>query len=231
MIGKVDDPGNCLICELCWAEFENWGVLEACDDCGRYVCPECRSASPWDETVVRCKECWGVHGDVTAKAGGTVDFTKENPKLRIPFKKLDVGARAPEKSYSEFEAGWDLFPLKEYQIPIGDIRAVRTGIAVAIPRGYAGRLAERSGLGSRGVAIRGLAQDSDIEFRGKEIDATYRGEIGVLVHNLSRETLRIRPVDKFAQLVIYPICVSPLVEVDELPDSPRGDRGFGSSDR
>lgn len=151
--------------------------------------------------------------------------------MRVPFKRLEAHARAPEKSYSEFEAGWDVFALEEHTIPIGAVRAVRTGIAVAIPPGYAGRLAERSGLGSKGVAIRGLTQDSDVEFRGKEIDATYRGEIGVLVHNLSRETLNIRHGQKFAQLIIYPISIAPLVEVDELPDSPRGERGFGSSDR
>lgn len=78
VVSKGGDPGNALMCELCLAKFDDRSVLEACDDCGRDACPECRSESPWDGTVIRCKECWGSVGESTR-----VHAERPMPRWRI----------------------------------------------------------------------------------------------------------------------------------------------------
>lgn len=139
------------------------------------------------------------------------------PVSKIPFKKLRPDAVAPRKAYP-FDAGWDLTSVEEAIISVGEVVKIRTGIAVAIPNGYSGRIAERSGLGSKGIAL-----------RGGEIDASYRGELIVQMHNLGRGIVHIMPGMRIAQLVIGPILLDELEETDELSDSDRGSNGFGSS--
>lgn len=140
--------------------------------------------------------------------------------IRVPtisFKKLCSEAVAPKKAFPH-DAGWDLSSTEEVIIGVGEVAKVKTGIAVAIPEGYAGRIAERSGLGSKGIAL-----------RGGEIDAGYRGELIVLMHNLGRSHVHIMPGMRIAQLVIYAVVLDEFEEVDDLPEATRGDRGFGSS--
>ena len=97
-----------------------------------------------------------------------------------------------------------------------------TGLAVAIPEGYAGFVQPRSGLASRhGISI--------VNTPGL-IDSGYRGELRVTLLNTDRrEPFTVEPGMRIAQLVILPIPEVELVEVDELPESERGARGFGSS--
>jgi dUTP pyrophosphatase len=99
---------------------------------------------------------------------------------------------------------------------------VPTGLAVAIPEGYAGFVQPRSGLASRhGISI--------VNTPGL-IDSGYRGEVRVTLLNTDpREPFTVEPGMRIAQLVILPIPEVELVEVDELPESERGARGFGSS--
>jgi dUTP pyrophosphatase len=99
---------------------------------------------------------------------------------------------------------------------------VPTGLAVAIPEGYAGFVQPRSGLASRhGISI--------VNTPGL-IDSGYRGELRVTLLNTDRrEPFAVEPGMRIAQLVILPIPEIELVEVDELPGSERGARGFGSS--
>jgi dUTP diphosphatase len=99
---------------------------------------------------------------------------------------------------------------------------VPTGLAVAIPEGYAGFVQPRSGLAARhGISI--------VNTPGL-IDSGYRGELRVTLLNTdAREAFRVEPGMRIAQLVIVPIPEVELVEVDELPASDRGVRGFGSS--
>jgi dUTP pyrophosphatase len=99
---------------------------------------------------------------------------------------------------------------------------VPTGLAVAIPDGYAGFVQPRSGLASRhGISI--------VNTPGL-IDSGYRGEVRVTLLNTDpREPFMVEPGMRIAQLVILPIPEVELVEVDELPESERGARGFGSS--
>lgn len=135
----------------------------------------------------------------------------------IAFRKLCPEAVAPSKAFP-FDAGWDLTSTEEAIIEAGGVIPIKTGISIAIPEGYAGMIAERSGLGKKGVAV-----------RGGVIDSGYRGELIVLMHNLGRNLLHIMPGMRVAQLVIYPICLDVLEETDTLPEADRGDRGFGST--
>jgi dUTP pyrophosphatase len=104
----------------------------------------------------------------------------------------------------------------------GERALVGTGLAIAIPEGYAGFVQPRSGLATKnGISI--------VNSPGL-IDSGYRGELKVTLLNTDpRETFTVEPGMRIAQLVILPIPELELVEVDELPESERGVRGFGSS--
>jgi dUTP pyrophosphatase len=100
---------------------------------------------------------------------------------------------------------------------------VPTGIAVAIPVGYAGMVVPRSGLAARlGVGV--------VNGPGL-VDAGYRGEIKVILINHGSETLALQRGERIAQLVVVPVVEQEFIEVDELPASARGDGGFGSTGR
>lgn len=100
---------------------------------------------------------------------------------------------------------------------------VPTGIAVAVPDGYAGLVVPRSGIAARhGIGV--------VNGPGL-LDAGYRGEINVILVNHGSELFTINRGDRIAQLVVLPVVVQEFVEVDELPLSPRGDGGFGSTGR
>lgn len=98
---------------------------------------------------------------------------------------------------------------------------VPTGIAVAIPIGHAGLVAPRSGLAAR-LGI-GVVNGPGV------VDAGYRGELKVILINHGDQDVRLRRGDRVAQLVVVPIAAVELVQVAELPDSERGDGGFGST--
>ena len=127
----------------------------------------------------------------------------------------------PERAY-EGDAGMDLSACGRVELAPGERALVPTGLAVAIPDGYAGYVQPRSGLASRhGISI--------VNTPGL-VDSGYRGELLVnLVNHDLHETFVIEPGMRIAQLVILPVPAVELVEVDELPASERGIRGFGSS--
>ncbi len=100
---------------------------------------------------------------------------------------------------------------------------VPTGIAVAIPNGYAGMVVPRSGLAARlGVGV--------VNGPGL-VDSGYRGEIKVILINHGPEPLELQRGERIAQLVVVPVVEQEFVEVDELPESSRGEGGFGSTGR
>ena len=141
--------------------------------------------------------------------------------IRIEVHRLDPGLPLP--SYArEGDAGLDLYAAEEVTLPPGARAAVGTGIAVAIPRGCAGFVLPRSGLALRhGVSL--------VNTPGL-IDAGYRGEIRVLLINHDLEaTVTLARGDRIAQLVIQRVETAQLVEADNLPDTPRGTEGFGST--
>ena len=127
----------------------------------------------------------------------------------------------PARAYTG-DAGLDLSACERVELGPGERALVPTGLAVAIPEGYAGFVQPRSGLAVRhGISI--------VNTPGL-INAGYRGELRVTLLNTDpREPFRVEPGMRIAQLVIVPIPEVELVEVGELPPSERGVRGFGSS--
>jgi dUTP pyrophosphatase len=127
----------------------------------------------------------------------------------------------PARAYAG-DAGLDLSSCERVELGPGERALVPTGLVVAIPDGYAGFVQPRSGLAARhGISI--------VNTPGL-VDSGYRGELLVnLVNTDAREGFVVEPGMRIAQLVVVPIPEVELVEVDELPESERGVRGFGSS--
>ena len=131
------------------------------------------------------------------------------------------GARVPERAYAG-DAGLDLAACEQLELGPGERALVPTGLAVAIPEGYAGFVQPRSGLAARdGITV--------VNSPGL-IDSGYRWEIQVVLLNTDQERTFIAEAgDRIAQLVVLPVPALLVREVDELPPSERGVRGFGSS--
>jgi len=147
---------------------------------------------------------------MTAK--GTVD---------VLIKRLDPGL--PQPSYAHpGDAGADLVAAEEVELGPGERAVVPTGVAIALPEGYAGFVHPRSGLGARfGVTV--------VNAPGT-IDAGYRGEIKVTLLNTDlKEPVRFARGDRIAQLVVQRVEHAAFHEVDTLPGSVRGAGGFGST--
>jgi dUTP pyrophosphatase len=141
--------------------------------------------------------------------------------VKLQVQRLRPGAVLPERAYAG-DAGLDLTACERMELAPGERAAVPTGLAVAVPEGHAGFVQPRSGLAARhGITI--------VNAPGL-IDAGYRGEILVILLNTDAgEAFTVEPGMRIAQLVIVPVASPELEEVDELPGSERGDRGFGSS--
>jgi dUTP pyrophosphatase len=127
----------------------------------------------------------------------------------------------PTRAYAG-DAGLDLASCERVELAPGERALVGTGLAVAIPEGYAGFVQPRSGLAARhGISI--------VNTPGL-VDSGYRGELRVALLNTdSREAFVVEPGMRIAQLVVIPVPEVDPVEVEELPESERGVRGFGSS--
>jgi dUTP pyrophosphatase len=134
---------------------------------------------------------------------------------------LRPDAVLPAQAYAG-DAGFDLSACERVELAPGARALVPTGLAIAIPEGYAGFVQPRSGLAVRhGISI--------VNTPGL-VDSGYRGEIKVALLNTdASEPFVVEPGMRIAQLVIVPVPGVELVEVDELPESERGVRGFGSS--
>lgn len=141
--------------------------------------------------------------------------------MRIPIKILDPRATVPEHAYDEGDAGVDLASIEDLTLLEGQRALVPTGIAVAIPPGYGGFVQPRSGLAAEfGIT---LTNSPGL------IDSNYRGEIRIIIQNTGHSDFEIKSGDRVAQLVIMPVEQAEFEVVDELPDSGRGEGGFGSS--
>jgi dUTP pyrophosphatase len=139
----------------------------------------------------------------------------------LPIQRLRGDAVIPERAY-EGDAGLDLSACERVEIGPGERVVVGTGLAVAIPEGHAGFVQPRSGLASRhGITI--------VNTPGL-VDSGYRGELRVVLLNTDRdEAFVVEPGMRIAQLVVMPVAEPDPIEVDELPATERGVRGFGSS--
>ena len=141
--------------------------------------------------------------------------------IELEITRMRADARLPDRAYVG-DAGLDLAACEPVSLSPGERAIVPTGLAVAIPDGYAGFVQPRSGLAARhGVTI--------VNAPGL-IDSGYRGEIQVVLLNTdSEQTFTAEAGERIAQLVVLAVPEIALREVDELPPSERGVRGFGSS--
>jgi len=141
--------------------------------------------------------------------------------IELAFHRLRDDAIVPVRAYPG-DAGLDLAACDRVELGPGERAVVATGLAVAIPDGYAGFVQPRSGLASRhGISV--------VNAPGL-IDSGYRGEVRVVLLNTDRsETFVVEPGMRIAQLVVLEVPPLELVETEELPGSERGVRGFGSS--
>jgi dUTP pyrophosphatase len=141
--------------------------------------------------------------------------------IELPIQRLREDAVVPDRAYAG-DAGLDLSACERVELRPGERALVGTGLAVAIPEGYAGFVQPRSGLAARnGLTV--------VNSPGL-VDSGYRGELRVVLLNTdATESFLVEPGMRIAQLVVLPVPEVELVEVEELPASERGVRGFGSS--
>ncbi len=141
--------------------------------------------------------------------------------IELPIRRLRPDAQVPTRAYAG-DAGIDLAACDRVELAPGERALVSTGLAIAIPEGYAGYVQPRSGLATKhGISI--------VNTPGL-VDSGYRGELLVnLLNTDPRERFVVEPGMRIAQLVVLAVPAVEPVEVDELPESDRGVRGFGSS--
>jgi dUTP pyrophosphatase len=141
--------------------------------------------------------------------------------LEVLLLQLDPGLEPPSYAHPG-DAGADLRSREGFELQPGERRLVGTGVAIALPAGYAAFVHPRSGLAARhGVSI--------VNAPGT-VDAGYRGEIKVCLINTDRtHPVSIARGDRIAQLIIQPVSVAAFVPVSELPGSARGIGGYGST--
>ena len=140
----------------------------------------------------------------------------------VPVIKLRQNAVLPTYGSAE-AAGADLYACLDAPVTIdaGETLLIPTGLALEVPKGYAGLIYARSSLGTK----RGLAPANKVGV----IDSDYRGEIGVVLHNHGKAAQTIQPGERIAQLLITPVLTPAFEEVAELTETQRGAGGFGST--
>ena len=156
------------------------------------------------EKVVKSPQCflmWGNEGDV------------------LKVKKLREDAALPERK-TPGAVGYDLFSYEEKVLKASERILVSTGVAIELPNGVYGRIAPRSGL----------ALKKGIDIGAGVIDPDYRGEIKILLLNNSKFEYLIKKGDRIAQLIMEKVKIGDVEEVEELSETKRSERGFGSTD-
>lgn len=138
--------------------------------------------------------------------------------MTLQFRRLSPAAILPSRAHPA-DAGLDLCSIDRTLIGACDRGIIRTGWAVSIPPGWYGRVAPRSGLAAK----------HGIDVLAGVIDCGYTGEVRVILANHGRESFRIQPGDRIAQLIIECCAILQPEEVEALDDTARGDGGFGST--
>ncbi|XP_010889601.2 deoxyuridine 5'-triphosphate nucleotidohydrolase, mitochondrial isoform X2 [Esox lucius] len=149
------------------------------------------------------------------------DVEKDNWKTPVlKFAKLSEHATAPTRGSAK-AAGYDMYSAYDYSIGPMDKAIVKTDIQIAVPSGYYGRVAPRSGLAAKHF----------IDVGAGVVDEDYRGNVGVVLFNFSKESFEVKKGDRVAQLVCERICYPDLQELETLDETERGTGGFGSTGR
>uniref|UniRef100_A0A8C9VTF6 Deoxyuridine 5'-triphosphate nucleotidohydrolase n=1 Tax=Scleropages formosus TaxID=113540 RepID=A0A8C9VTF6_SCLFO len=136
----------------------------------------------------------------------------------LKFARLSENATVPTKA-SAGAAGYDLYSAHDCSIGPMEKAVVNTDIQIAVPAGCYGRVAPRSGL----------AANYFIDVGAGVIDEDYRGNVGVVLFNFSKEIFQVKKGDRIAQLICEKICHADLEQHEELDETTRGDSGFGST--
>ena len=141
-----------------------------------------------------------------------------NTPSQLEILRLSPEAVLPTRAHPD-DAGLDLYSLEDVILEAQQGKVTRTGIAIALSVGYVGMVADRSSLAKRGIKT-----------AGGVIDAGYRGEIHIVLWNISGAPIHLKRGERIAQLLIFPIVTPAVKEVTEFDHSTdRGAKGFGSS--
>ena len=144
----------------------------------------------------------------------------EDTEILVKVKRLVPDGKVPLQA-KDGDAAFDVYSVVEHELLPGDSYAIPTGIAIEIPVGYEGQVRPRSGLA--------LKHGITITNSPGTIDSGYRGEVKIIVHNLGKEAFTITNGMRIAQIAIRPVPSVRFIEVEDLEDSERGARGFGST--
>lgn len=174
-----------------------------------------------DDTLSEIKKQFLI--DLITRSAQLTNSYIVNPRsmVNVKIKKLNPNAIIPQYAHPT-DAGADICAIEETKIEAGETKLVKTGLAVAIPAGYEIQIRPRSGLS--------LKTGLRIANSPGTCDADYRGEIGIIMTNTGDIPYVIDAGMKIAQLVIAPVPMIEWQEVEELDDTARGDKGFGSTD-
>jgi len=137
--------------------------------------------------------------------------------MELKVKKVQMDAKLPQYGNTG-DAGLDLFSSIDFVLEKGQFEAIPSGVKVAIPDGYVGLIWDKSGVSLKGVhRLAGV------------IDSGYRGEVKVVMINLSDKPFAIDKGMKIAQMLVQPIIMVCVVETEDLDNTSRGEGGFGST--
>ena len=140
--------------------------------------------------------------------------------MNIRIKKLHDDVQVP--SYGRpGDAGMDIHAREDKTLMPSEQHIFKTGFSLAIPEGYVSLVWDRSGMAAK----------NGVKVMGGVLDHTYRGEVGVVLINLTQKPYGVKKGDRIAQLLIQPICTVEVEVVDDLEQTHRGEGGFGSSGR
>ncbi len=137
--------------------------------------------------------------------------------MQLKIKKIKSDAIVPTRAHHD-DAGIDMYACGQYIVEPGTSVKIGTGVALHIEEGNVGLIWDKSGVSSKGIKT-----------LGGVIDAGYRGEVFVTVQNLSDIVYKFEHGHKVAQMLIQKVEFPEIIEVDELNESLRGERGFGST--
>jgi len=139
--------------------------------------------------------------------------------MEIKVERINKDIELPKYQHFGEDAGLDLHAAEELTIKSGEYKLIKTGLKIAVPRGYAAFVYPRSGLAlKKGVTV--LNADG-------VIDSGYRGEVGVILINHGTEDFNVNFNDRIAQLIIQQVNTIQWNEVESLSESQRGEGGFG----
>ncbi len=138
--------------------------------------------------------------------------------MQLKISKIDPQAKLPEYAHPT-DAGLDIFSNEEYTLQPNQRYTFSTGISFALPQGTVGLIWDKSGLASK----------SGLKVMGGVIDENYRGELKVVLHNLSDQEFKVAKHSKIAQMLVQKVEHLDIVEVEDLDDTDRGAGAFGST--